>query len=97
MTGQPDFGVIRIHYVPGERCVESKSLKLYLASFRNSGSFMESLTNRIADDLISLLAPRRITVEGLFNPRGGTRISVRVEHLDPSLGNTERETLLRLW
>ena len=70
MTGQPDFGTIRIRYVPGERCVESKSFKLYMGAFRNHGSFMESLTNKIADDLAAVLSPRRMTVEGLFNVRG---------------------------
>ena len=97
MTGQPDFGTIRIRYVPGERCVESKSFKLYMGAFRNEGSFMESLTNRIADDLIQLLAPRRMTVEGMFNVRGGTAISVRVEHLDPDLCAGKRESLQSLW
>lgn len=97
MTGQPDFGTIRVRYAPGARCVESKSFKLYLGAFRNEGSFMESLTNRIADDLVTVLAPRRMTVEGVFNARGGTRISVRVEHLAPSLTQDERTNLLRLW
>ena len=97
MTGQPDFGTILIRYVPHERCVESKSLKLYLGAFRNHGSFMESLTNTIADDLCSLLAPRRLTVEGLFNARGGTRISIRVEHLNPELAPDRHELLRRLW
>ena len=97
MTGQPDFGTIRIRYAPGERCVESKSFKLYMGAFRNQGSFMESLTNRIADDLLAVLAPRRMTVEGIFNVRGGTHISVRVEHLSPSLAKDEQEKLLRLW
>ena len=97
MTGQPDFGTIRVRYVPDERCVESKSFKLYMGAFRNQGSFMESLTNRIADDLITVLAPRRITVEGIFNVRGGTHISVRVEHLSPALAQDERDNLLRLW
>lgn len=97
MTGQPDFGTIRIQYAPGARCVESKSFKLYMGAFRNQGAFMENLTNRIADDLIAVLAPRRMTVEGLFNVRGGTRISVRVEHLSPTLDKDEQERLLRLW
>lgn len=97
MTGQPDFGVIRVRYVPDARCVESKSFKLYLGAFRNEGSFMESLTNRIADDLAAVLAPRRMTVEGIFNARGGTHISVRVEHLAPSLSEDEQKSLLRLW
>lgn len=97
MTGQPDFGTIRIRYVPGERCVESKSFKLYMGAFRNEGAFMETLTNRIADDLIQLLAPRRMTVEGAFNVRGGTAISVRVEHCDPALSDSRRQSLERLW
>lgn len=97
MTGQPDFGTIRIRYVPGEKCVESKSFKLYMGAFRNHGSFMESLTNKIADDFVALLAPRRMTVEGFFNVRGGTEISVRVEHVDESLSSERREALAALW
>jgi 7-cyano-7-deazaguanine reductase len=97
MTGQPDFGTIRVRYVPGERCVESKSFKLYLGAFRNHGSFMESVTNRIASDLITVLAPRRMTVEGIFNVRGGTNISVRVEDLDKSLPAGRKAALLGLW
>ena len=97
MTGQPDFGTIRVRYVPDEKCVESKSFKLYMGAYRNQGSFMESLTNAIAEDLISTLAPRRLTVEGIFNVRGGTAITVRVEHLAPGLDKARREELLRLW
>lgn len=97
MTGQPDFGTIRILYAPDRLCVESKSFKLYMSAFRNHGAFMESLTNKIADDLTTLLAPRRMTVEGLFNVRGGTRICVRVEHLAATLTPDSKETLLRLW
>ena len=97
MTGQPDFGTIRLRYAPGARCVESKSFKLYLGAFRNQGAFMESLTNRIADDLIAALVPRRMTVEGIFNVRGGTHISVRVEYMLPSLPENEQTILLRLW
>jgi len=97
MTGQPDFGTIRIRYVPGERCVESKSFKLYMGAFRNHGSFMESLTNKIMDDLVAVLAPRRMTVEGIFNVRGGTHISVRVEYLNPELDSLKSEALKRLW
>jgi 7-cyano-7-deazaguanine reductase len=96
-TGQPDFGVVRIRYVPGDRCVESKSFKLYMAAFRNHGSFMESLTNKIADDLITILGPRRMTVEGIFNVRGGTHISVRVEYLDESLDPERKERLRLRW
>lgn len=97
MTGQPDFGTIRVRYVPGERCVESKSFKLYMGAFRNNGSFMESLTNKITDDLVATLSPRRMTVEGIFNVRGGTHISVRVEYLAEGLAKEQQERLLRLW
>ncbi len=97
MTGQPDFAVIRLRYVPAEKCVESKSFKLYMAAYRNHGSFMESVTNKIADDLIALLAPRRLTVEGVFNVRGGTAITVRVEHMDPALDEKRQASLLALW
>lgn len=71
MTGQPDFATIVIDYVPGKKCVESKSLKLYLMSFRNHGEFHESCVNRICNDLVALLDPERIVVEGRFAPRGG--------------------------
>jgi 7-cyano-7-deazaguanine reductase len=70
-TGQPDFATISISYVPDERCVESKSLKLYLGSFRNHGEFHESCINRICNDLVALLDPHEITVVGEFSPRGG--------------------------
>src|SRR6266436_5983494 len=65
-TGQPDFATLRIRYVPDQRCVELKSLKLYLWSFRDQGHFHEAVTNRILDDLLALLVPRRMTVEGDF-------------------------------
>ena len=97
MTGQPDFATITVHYVPGEKCVESKSFKLYMCAFRNHGSFMESVTNKIADDLIAVLEPRRLTVTGVFNVRGGTSITVRVEHTDPSLALARAQTLKELW
>ena len=80
MTGQPDFATIRIRYVPDERCVELKSLKLYLWSFRDEGTFHEAVTNRIADDLIAALAPRFLEVEGDFYVRGGIKTKVKVEH-----------------
>lgn len=97
MTGQPDFATITVCYVPDEKCVESKSFKLYMCAFRNHGSFMESLTNKIADDLIATLAPRRLTVTGAFNVRGGTGITVRVEHIKPGLGKDQAEHLRSLW
>jgi 7-cyano-7-deazaguanine reductase len=79
-TGQPDFATIRIRYTPDERCVELKSLKLYLWSFRDEGHFHEAVTNRILDDLVALLAPRRMTVEGDFYVRGGIHTVVEVSH-----------------
>jgi len=70
-TGQPDFGTIRISYVPDRACVELKSLKLYLQGFRNRGIFYEHVTNLILDDLVAAVRPRRMTVEGDFRVRGG--------------------------
>src|SRR4030081_3833196 len=71
MTGQPDFATIRISYVPAELCVELKSLKLYLWSYRNEGAFHEAVTNRILDDLVAAVRPRRCEVVGDFMVRGG--------------------------
>ena len=71
ITGQPDFAEIKIMYIPGERMVESKSLKLYLFSFRNHGDFHEDCVNIIMKDLIKLMDPKYIEVVGLFTPRGG--------------------------
>ena len=70
-TGQPNFATIVIDYVPRERCVESKSLKLYMGRFRQHGEFQEACINRIANDLISLLDPESLRVEGRFTARGG--------------------------
>ncbi|WP_315579099.1 preQ(1) synthase [Hoylesella oralis] len=74
ITGQPDFAEIRISYIPGERMVESKSLKLYLFSFRNHGDFHEDCVNIIMKDLIRLMQPKYIEVTGYFTPRGGISI-----------------------
>ena len=74
ITGQPDFAEIRISYLPDKRMVESKSLKLYLFSFRNHGSFHEDCVNIIMKDLISLMQPKYIEVTGIFVPRGGISI-----------------------
>ena len=74
ITGQPDFAEIRIMYLPGERMVESKSLKLYLFSFRNHGDFHEDCVNTIMKDLVKLMQPKYIEVVGLFMPRGGISI-----------------------
>lgn len=74
ITGQPDFAEIKIMYMPGEKMVESKSLKLYLFSFRNHGDFHEDCVNKIMKDLIRLMQPKYIEVVGLFTPRGGISI-----------------------
>ena len=72
VTGQPDFATIKITYIPDQKCVEMKSLKLYFFSYRNKGIFYEAVTNTIADDLIAVLQPRRLKVVGDFAVRGGT-------------------------
>ena len=74
ITGQPDFATIYISYIPGEKMVESKSLKLYLFSFRNHGDFHEDCMNIIMKDLIKLMSPKYIEVWGKFTPRGGISI-----------------------
>ena len=76
VTGQPDFGTIIVHYVPDQLCIELKSLKLYLWSFRDEGHFFEQATNQILDDLVKATRPRRMTVIGRFNVRGGIRTTV---------------------
>lgn len=76
MTGLPDFGEIRITYVPNERCIELKSLKYYLLEFRNQGIYYEQVTNRILDDLVAACQPRRMTVVGDFSVRGGIKTTV---------------------
>jgi len=78
-TGQPDFGTITIRYIPGPRIVESKSLKLYLWTFRNEGCFQEHLVNVILDDLAAALEPVWLEVTGAFAARGGITITVRAE------------------
>ena len=75
-TGQPDFGTLTFSYVPGQRCVELKSLKLYLQQFRNEGIYYEHATNRILDDLVSVVSPRRMTITARFTPRGGITTTV---------------------
>ncbi|HEY6565008.1 MAG TPA: preQ(1) synthase [Pirellulaceae bacterium] len=70
-TGQPDFATMVISYVPAELCVELKSLKMYLQCFRQEGVFYEHVTNRILDDLVAVVAPRRMRIEASFSPRGG--------------------------
>ncbi len=75
-TGQPDFGTLTFTYVPAAKCVELKSLKLYLQQFRNEGIFYEHATNRILDDLVAVVQPRRMTLVAAFTPRGGIRTTV---------------------
>ena len=79
-TGQPDFATISINYVPDVECVELKSLKLYLWSFRDEGHFHEAVTNRILDDLVAKISPRSMTVEGDFYVRGGIHTLVRASY-----------------
>ena len=80
LTGQPDFATILIDYVPDQLCVELKSLKLYLWSFRNVGAFHEKVTNDIFSDIMDLLKPRRLSVRGEFQVRGGITTSVSCHH-----------------
>ncbi len=88
-TGQPDFGVITINYVPADLCLELKSLKLYLFDFRQRGIFYEHVINTILDDLVASCQPRRMTVVGNFNPRGGitSRITARYQAAIPRDGS----------
>lgn len=79
-TGQPDFATIRIRYVPDERCVELKSLKLYLWSYRDVGAFHEAVTNTILDDLVAATDPLEMVVEGDFFVRGGIGTVVEARH-----------------
>ena len=75
-TGLPDFGEIRISYVPDDRCIELKALKYYMLDFRNRGIFYEAVTNQILDDLVAVCAPQRMTVVGDFSARGGITTTV---------------------
>lgn len=83
VTGQPDFAGILIAYIPDEKCLESKSLKLYLGSFRNVGMFHEEITNKILEDIRTACQPRWIRVRGLMNARGGISIDVTAEYTRP--------------
>lgn len=79
-TGQPDFGTITISYTPDKQCVELKSLKYYLQSFRNQGIFYEHVTNTILDDLVAVVRPRFMKVEAAFNARGGMTEKVTTKY-----------------
>jgi 7-cyano-7-deazaguanine reductase len=83
-TGLPDFGEIRITYVPDERCIELKALKYYMIGFRDKGIFYEAATNQILDDLVAVCQPRRMTVVGAFSVRGGISTSVTATYTKPS-------------
>lgn len=86
ITGQPDFATLYINYVPDRRMVESKSLKLYLFSFRNHGDFHEDVVNVILNDLVALMDPKYIEVRGMFYPRGGISIYPYVNWARPGAG-----------
>jgi 7-cyano-7-deazaguanine reductase len=82
-TGQPDFATLHLEYVPDAVCVELKSLKLYIWSYRDQGAFHEAVTNQIVDDLVGLLSPRFLRLSAEFNVRGGLYTTVSVEHRQP--------------
>jgi len=84
MTGQPDFGEVIVEYVPDRLCVELKSLKLYFQRFRNEGIFYEAVTNRILEELVQVLRPRRMRVESRWRPRGGMHSIVVCEYERPA-------------
>lgn len=84
MTGQPDFGTITVRYVPGERCIELRSFKFYLFTFRNRGVFYENVVNGICDDIVAAIAPRRATVVGNFRARGGITARVTATYDGPA-------------
>ncbi len=79
-TGQPDFATIRIRYIPDQECIELKSLKLYLWSYREQGIFHEAVTNKILNDLVAACSPKQMRVEGDFNVRGGISTVVTVDY-----------------
>lgn len=82
-TGQPDFATLLLEYVPSERCVELKALKMYVWSYRDEGAFHEAITNRILEDLVAATDPRFMRLTARFNVRGGIYTTVVVEHRDP--------------
>ncbi len=79
-TGQPDFGTLTFEYTPGKLCVELKSLKMYLQSFRTEGIFYENVTNSILDDVVAVIDPKWMLLTAKFTPRGGISSIIRVEH-----------------
>ena len=97
MTGQPDFGTIVVEFIPDQKCVESKSFKLYMFAYRNHQSFMESITNTIIEDFVEALDPMWCRVKGLFSPRGATYLHVFAEHYkkldDPAKAEEVRQAV----
>ncbi|HOJ61691.1 MAG TPA: preQ(1) synthase [bacterium] len=91
-TGNPDFGTIRIEYIPDKQCIELKSLKIYLFGYRNQGIFYEMVINKILDDLVAACEPLWMKVEGDFNPRGGITTVVRAVYEKPESRNGCGET-----
>ena len=92
-TGQPDFAELRVEYVPDQRCVELKSLKLYVWSYRDEGAFHEAVTNQILADLVAATAPRFMRLTAEFNVRGGIYTTVVAEHRKPGWQAPEPVTL----
>lgn len=91
ITGQPDFARITINYVPDKRCIETKSLKFYLSSFRNTRSFNEEIVNRILEDLVAACNPRELTVHGEFAARGSISVTVEASHPSPANRTGDRQ------
>lgn len=92
-TGQPDFATLHLEYVPDQRCVELKALKLYIWSYRDQGAFHEAVTNQILDDLVAATQPRFMRLTARFNVRGGVYTNVTAEHRDPVWESTAIVTL----
>jgi 7-cyano-7-deazaguanine reductase len=95
VTGQPDFAKITIDYVPDKLCIESKSLKFYLSSYRNTRSFNEEIVNRILEDLITACRPRQAIVYGEFAARGGISVSVDARYPDDSVSGADGQQMIQ--
>ena len=90
-TGQPDFGILDISYIPDKLCIELKSLKIYLTSYRNEGGFHEKVVNIILDDLVSACKPKKMKIVGDFNVRGGIHTTITVEHFGEKTKTRQRK------
>jgi len=90
-TGQPDFGILDISYIPDKLCIELKSLKIYLTSYRNEGGFHEKVVNIILDDLVSACKPKKMKIVGDFNVRGGIHTTITVEHFGKKTKTRQRK------